>query len=95
MTLFISLFVIRFIAKCGAEVEDLGKPDFISKVCTTVTTAGKLVCHLHWKCPNVFSPPHIKYLVCWWNLEYITISETFRMQSGAGPTLDAPGQRSH
>jgi hypothetical protein len=35
--------VIRFIAKCGAKVEDLGKPDFVSKISITVTAAGKLV----------------------------------------------------
>ncbi|PNF21294.1 hypothetical protein B7P43_G02121 [Cryptotermes secundus] len=31
---------LRFIAKCGAKVEDLGKPDFVSKISITVTTAG-------------------------------------------------------
>lgn len=38
-----SFLVIRFIAKCGAKVEDLGKPDFVSKISIAVTTAGKLV----------------------------------------------------
>ncbi|XP_021923205.1 S1 RNA-binding domain-containing protein 1 isoform X2 [Zootermopsis nevadensis] len=33
-----SYFVaLRFIAKCGTVVEDLGKPVFISKICNTVT----------------------------------------------------------
>jgi hypothetical protein len=41
--LHIFLFFIRFIAKCGANVEDLGKPDFVSKISNIVATTGKLV----------------------------------------------------
>jgi hypothetical protein len=41
--LHIFLFIIRFIAKCGVRVDDLGKPDFITKIGITVETSGKLV----------------------------------------------------
>jgi competence ComEA-like helix-hairpin-helix protein len=31
---------LRFVAKCGVRLEDLGKPDFITKIGTTVQTSG-------------------------------------------------------
>jgi len=37
------LSILRFVAKCGVRLEDLGKPDFITKIGNTVQTSGKLV----------------------------------------------------
>jgi len=41
--LHMCLSIIRFVAKCGVSLEDLGKPDFITKIGNTVQTSGKLV----------------------------------------------------
>ena len=40
--LHMCLSIIRFVAKCGVRLEDLGKPDFITKIGNTVQTSGKL-----------------------------------------------------